>query len=275
MFVATPALGGTEARAADPQSPKLPSIAIGYARVWSEVGPRSGSRRRTTLSRGITYSFHRFTDVSRRNRAEPRPFVKPFPFVRPFVIPRRIEASPFTSPFVSPLARPRNPFVMPFVRPFRPFVSPFVRPRNPFVSPFVRPRSPFVRPFVRPFRPFVRPFVLPVGPRPASRASPFVIPRRPVSGAGAGGRDGTTRSAGLRSSGAPVSGWTRISSRTLSWIAAFPRESSSSARPTSSMKRAPQFGHSCASTGTGPSHSGQGTVSPVRGPLHRGGRPRG
>src|SRR3972149_415886 len=93
MFVATPALGGTEARAADPQSAKLPSIAIGYARVWSEVGPRSGSRRRTTLSSGITYSFHRFTDVSRRNRAEPRPFVKPLPFVRPlrepFVPPRR------------------------------------------------------------------------------------------------------------------------------------------------------------------------------------------
>src|SRR3990172_2461245 len=170
MFVASPALGGAGARGAGPQSPKLPSIAIEYARVWSEVGPRSGSRRRTTLSSGITYSFHRFTDVSRRNRAEPRPFVKPLPFVRPFVIPRRIEASPFTSPFVSPFVRPRNPFVMPFVRPF----------------------SPFVRPFVRPFRPFVRPFVLPVGPRRASRESPFVIPRRPVSGAGAGGRGGAT-----------------------------------------------------------------------------------
>src|SRR3972149_11301034 len=105
MFVATPALGGTEARAADPQSPKLPSIAIGYARVWSEGGPRSGSRRRTTLSSGITYSFHRFTDVSRRNRAEPRPFVKPLPFVRPFVLPGGIEAGPFTSPFVRHFVR--------------------------------------------------------------------------------------------------------------------------------------------------------------------------
>src|SRR4030067_414487 len=99
MFLETPARGGPEARDADAQSPKLPSIEIGYARVWRDVGPRSGRSRRATLRSGITYSFHRFIDVSPRNRADPRPFVKPLPFVSPFVIPRRIEASPFVSPF--------------------------------------------------------------------------------------------------------------------------------------------------------------------------------
>src|SRR3972149_70211 len=143
------------------QSSKRPSIVIADGGRAKSDDRKRGSIRRPTATSGTTYSFQRLPAFSRRNRGDPRPFVRPLPFVRPFVRPRRSETSPFVNPFVRPI-----PFVKPFVRPTpfaRPsrFVSRSVRPRSPFVKPFVRPRTPFVRPFVRPRRPFVKPFVRP------------------------------------------------------------------------------------------------------------------
>src|SRR3972149_1320251 len=125
------------------QSSKRPSIVIADGGRAKSDDRKRGSIRRPTATSGTTYSFQRLPAFSRRNRGDPRPFVRPLPFVRPFVRPRRSETSPFVNPFVRPI-----PFVKPFVRP-RPFVKPFVRPRTPFVRPFVRPRRPFVIPVAR------------------------------------------------------------------------------------------------------------------------------
>src|SRR6267143_359254 len=137
----SPLVGAWPAIEAGCQSATLPSMVIGYVDVGGVAGPKRGSRRRATLRSGITYSFQRVIEASRWKRAAPSPFVKPFPFVRPLVMPRRIAASPFVSPFVRPPAW--RPLVTPLVRP-----TPFVRPLNPLVSPFVRPLRPFVSPFV-------------------------------------------------------------------------------------------------------------------------------
>src|SRR6266568_692437 len=221
------------------QSPKSPSIRIGYPGPRYSGTKKRGISRRATETSGIRYSFHPALRIIPRTPEEWNPAGRtPLnPFVRPFVRPR--------------------PFVIPFVRP-RPFVSPFVRP-TPLVKPLVRPR-PFVRPFVRPRRPFVRPFspfVMPVRrPAPRPRASPFVIPFF-VEGVSEG------RGSGFGPGLAGAFGGVASSSWTISWIAAWPRSSSSSSRVRAGANRTPQFPHVVAPGATGASHIGHGTVGPA------------
>ena len=218
---------------------------------------RSGIRSKLIATSGMRYSFNPACRIIPRT-PEPRNAAG------------RITASPFVSPFVRP-----RPFVMPFVRP-SPFVNPFVRPR-PFVSPPMR-RRPFVRPFVSPFvRPFVlprSPFVRPPGPfvfppwrdAPRLRRSPFVspLPRAGFATRFGSGFASTSTSGfaggfvGTGTVGAPPS-----SSWTISWIAACPRSSKSSSSFRVSANRAPQLSQRVASTATGASHIGHGTVGPA------------
>ena len=120
------------------------------------------------------------------------------------------------------------------------------------MSPFVRPRRPFVIPAVRGPRSFTRPFVIPW------RGDGFGLSFGAAVTWGAGaGRTG----AGRAGPSDPVRrSFARSSSWTFSWIATWPRASSSSAMSSSSRNFAPHFGQRAAFSETGVSQRGHATT---------------